>query len=218
MGIPFWRGFVDIGRKELDQGQYDSTGFSPFSFCGATALIRRDIFMKVGGFDEKFFLFNEDVELSWRMRLLGYRIGFAPGARVAHYFSGSVGSKNVDARVLYYCHRNLLRAILKNCGSSLFWALGDYFLFSMIVISGFFIFDCKRAMAFVRAILWNLFNFRDTYKCRLRIQALRITSEEDMLVSMYKDINRYEPAEHINLRHILNVLFQHSQCSHLHRK
>ena len=41
-------------------------------------------------------------------------VGFPPEAKVAHYFSGSAGSKAVDARKLYYCHRNLLRTILKD--------------------------------------------------------------------------------------------------------
>ena len=53
MGIPFWRGFVDIGMGELDIGQY-SAKFVPFAFCGGAALVRRRAFLEVGGFDDLF--------------------------------------------------------------------------------------------------------------------------------------------------------------------
>lgn len=203
MGIPFWRGFVDIGRKELDQRQYDSGSFEPFSFCGAAALIRRNIFVKVGGFDGRFFLFSEEPELCWRLRLLGYCVAFAPEAKVAHYFSGTFGDKTVNTRRLYYCHRHLLTAILKNCGSSLPWALNSYFLLSLIAAAGFLIYEPRKAIVVARAILWNLLNFRYTYAWRLRVQASRVTSEEEILSSMYLPIKKCEPSEHVYLRRIL---------------
>lgn len=211
MGIPFWRGFVDIGREEHDRGQYDSKGFEPFAFCGGAAMVKRDVLLKAGGFDGRFFLYVEDADLSWRLRLRGYRVGFAPEAKVAHYYSGSAGSKVVDAQKLYYCHRNLLRAILKNCGSSLGWALRNYLSFSVIAAGGFCVFEPMKAIAIVRAISWNLFNFRDTYAWRTRIQANRTKGEAEVLARMYPRLGRFQPAEHIQLRCILNILFEYSQ-------
>jgi len=211
MGIPFWRGFVDIGREERDRRQYDSESFEPFAFCGGAALIKRHVFLETGGFDGRFFLYTEDADLSWRLRLLGYRVGFAPEAKVAHYFSGSAGSKTVDAQKLYYCHRNLLRAILKNCGSSLGWALRSYSLFSLIATLGFCILEPMKAAAMIRAILWNLFNFKDTYWKRLWIQRNRRRDEAEILTKMYPGLRRYQPPEHIKLRYILNMLFEGSQ-------
>jgi len=215
MGIPFWRGFVDIGRDELDRGQYDREGFEPFSFCGGAALIKRSIFMRLGGFDGRFFLYTEDVDLSWRVRLFGYRVGFAPRAKVAHYFSGSFKSKAVDALKLYYFHRNLLRSIIKNCGSSLSWALKNYFLFSLIIAAGLSILEPKKAVAVAKAILWNMVNLKDTYVWRLRIQASRKASEERVLEKMYPRLERYEPAERFGLWRILNILFGYSQLRNL---
>jgi len=211
MGIPFWRGFVDIGRAEHDRGQYDQKGFEPFAFCGGAALIKRDVFLRLGGFDGKFFLYVEDADFSWRLRLWGYKIGFAPEAKVAHYFSGSAGSKEVDAEKLYYCHRNLMRAIIKCCGSSLGWSIRNYLLFSFIVAVGFCILQPTKAIAMIRALLWNLFNLRDTYTQRLRVQARRIGSESEILTKMYPKFRRHEPAKHIRIRRILNTLFEDSQ-------
>jgi len=212
MGIPFWRGFVDIGRTEHDRRQYDHEGFEPFAFCGGAALIKRDIFVRLGGFDGKFFLYVEDADFSWRLRLMGYKIAFAPEAKVAHHFSGSTGGK-ANALKIHYCHRNLLRAIIKNCGSSLRWALKNYLLFSFIVAVGFYILDPMKASAFSRAILWNLFNLRGTYSWRLRIQSCRTGSEAEILTKMFPQLARHQPSEHIRLRRILNTLFEHSQLS-----
>jgi len=212
MGIPFWRGFVDIGREEPDQGQYDSGGFEPFAFCGGAALIKSDIFKKVGGFDGSFFIYVEDADLSWRLRLLGYRVGYAPDAKVAHYFSGSAESKAVDAAKLYYCHRNLLRTIVKNCGSSLGWALRNYILFSLLIGLGFSILEPRKALSVMRAVFWNLLDLKDIYARRLEVQTSRVNDEDaEVLAKMYPRMGRYQPAEHPRLRSILNILFEYSQ-------
>ena len=210
MGIPYWRGFVDIGREELDHGQY-AEGFEPFAFCGGATLLNYDIFTRFGGFDERFFMYFEDVDLSWRFRLLGFRVGFAPEARIAHFFSGSAGSKSVDALKLYYCHRNLMRSILKNCGSSLGWALSNYFIYSMIISIGYLFIEPQKTLALVKTILWNLFNFKDSYTQRLRIQFTRMIGESELLAKMYPNLARYQSAKHATLSHILNILFRYSQ-------
>ncbi len=218
MGIPYWRGFVDIGKNEVDRGQYDGENFEPFSFCGGAALLRRSIFLRLGGFDEKFFLYMEDVDLSWRFRLEGFKIALAPKARVAHYFSGSTGRKEIDARKLYLCHRNVLRAILKNCGSSLRWALTNFFLFSLLMIIGFSVLEPEKAVAVVKAILWNVFHFKDTYARRINVQGKRKTGEAEILRKIYPGIRRYEPFQRARTRKILNILFEYSQMKHLRKQ
>ncbi|MCW3974818.1 MAG: glycosyltransferase [Candidatus Bathyarchaeota archaeon] len=211
MGIPFWRGFVDIGLGELDQGQYDHRDFEPFSICGGATLLKRDIVMALGGFDEKFFMYFEDADFSWRLKLMKYKIKYAPDVRIAHYRSGTSGIMTFKAWRLFLCHRNLLRAILKNCSTSLYWALKNYLLFSLIIIAGFGILEPEKSIAIIKAIIWNLFQFKDTYAQRLRIQTCRIQNEEEILKSMYLRIKRYQPVKLAKLRDIINILFEHSQ-------
>jgi len=213
MGIPFWRGFVDIGKEMLDRGQYDSD-FEPFAFCGGAALINRKMFQKIGRFDGKFFMYVEDADFSWRLRLLGYKVRLAPEARVAHYFSGTAHSKTIDEWKLYYCHRNFLRSMLKNCGPSLGWALGRCLLFSLLAAGGLAIPEPKKSVAIVKAMLWNVLNFRDTYTRRACIQANRTVGEGEVLAKMYPRLCRHQPAQYQHMRHILDILFEHSQ---LHR-
>jgi GT2 family glycosyltransferase len=208
MGIPYWRGFVDIGREEVDMDQYPD-GFEPFAFCGGAALIRKSAFIDAGGFDEKFFLYFEDPDLSWRLRLLGWKVRYASEAKVAHYLGGTTGGREVTPLRLYYCHRNLLRTIIKNCGSSLGWALRNYFLFSFLMIAGFLIYEPRKAVIVLRAIAWNVRNLRTAYACRLRVQSRRKVSEQEILRRMYPVLTRKQPAEHASLRRILNLLFEY---------
>ncbi len=209
MGIPYWRGFVDMGRGEVDKGQYDRIDFEPFSICGAGVLINRDIFTRLGGFDGKFFQYLEDVDLAWRIRLYGYRIAFASKAKVAHYFSGSTKTRALSPKKLYLCYRNLLMMILKNCGSSLGWALRNYFLFSIIITAGFSILEPKKAISVAKAILWNIINFKKNYIWRLRIQSERKVDEREILTKMYPRIKRYRSGERAKLSRILDFLFEY---------
>ncbi|MDU0332798.1 glycosyltransferase family 2 protein [Paenibacillus sp. 3LSP] len=58
---------------------------------GACSLVRRDYFEMVGKFDEKIFMYGEDVDLSWRLRAHGYKLIYVPKSIVYHYTYMSVG-------------------------------------------------------------------------------------------------------------------------------
>ena len=187
MGVPYWsEGFAEIGKGELDEGQY-SESLEPFAFCGGAALLRRSAFVDVGGFDEALFLYYEDPDLSWRLRLRGWKIRFAPDATIAHYRGGSLGGGEVTALMLYYIRRNLLRAILKNCGSSLPWALKNYFLFSFSMVPFLLMREPDKAIAFVKGIAWNLRKLRSSCGARRVVQIRRTVYEKEILRAMYPD-------------------------------
>jgi GT2 family glycosyltransferase len=90
-----------------------------FSACAATALYRRDAFLAVGGFDEFFFCYHEDVDLGFRLRLQGYRCLYVPEAVVYHVGAGS--SVNNPSLRIYWGHRNLVWTYTKNMPGLLFW-------------------------------------------------------------------------------------------------
>lgn len=73
-----WLRQHERGRSSHGDGPYD-VGW----VVGACLLIRRDLYEKLGGFDPRFFLFFEDTDLCRRAELLGYRVVYAPGVRVA---------------------------------------------------------------------------------------------------------------------------------------
>jgi GT2 family glycosyltransferase len=91
-----------------------------FGACAAAALYRRAALEEVGGFDEDFFCYFEDVDLSFRLRLAGYRCLLVPSAVVRHVGSATSGGQDSDFAV-YYGHRNLVWTFVKNMPGVLFW-------------------------------------------------------------------------------------------------
>lgn len=65
---------------------------------GAFLLVRREAWVAVGGFDEKQWLYAEDVELGWRLRQAGWATRYVPQARVSHAESASIGPLWGDAK------------------------------------------------------------------------------------------------------------------------
>ncbi len=103
----------DRGMFEPDNGQYDQVDEVIFA-CGGAALFRRKPFLYAGGYDLGFYMYHEDVDLCWRLWLLGYRVLTAPQAVVYHHFSRSTrSSRGMNWRELIG-ERNNIRAQLKN--------------------------------------------------------------------------------------------------------
>jgi GT2 family glycosyltransferase len=90
-----------------------------FSPCAAAGMYRLELVRKAGGFDERYFCYNEDIDLAFRMRLLGARCMHVDDSIVAHAGSGITGAHS-DFTV-YHGHRNLVWTYIKNMPGRLFW-------------------------------------------------------------------------------------------------
>lgn len=88
-----------------------------FAVCGAACLMPKSVFEELGGFDDDFFASHEDVDLSYRARLRGYRCRYVPDAIVRHHGSATLGT--VTARSVFHGQRNLEWMYLKNTPASL---------------------------------------------------------------------------------------------------
>jgi GT2 family glycosyltransferase len=97
-----------------------------FGPCGAAALYRRAAFLALGGFDERFFCYCEDVDLAFRLRAAGYRAVRASRAVVRHAGSGISGRRS--GFTLYHGHRNRIWTFVKNTPGAWFWLLLPYHL------------------------------------------------------------------------------------------
>ena len=91
-------------------GRKDPNWTEPFeSACGGIFMLRREVYEMVGGFDEDLFLYHEDHDLSWRIRLAGWRLKVAPQAVMYHHYKFNKG-----VRKYYSSEKNRLYILLKN--------------------------------------------------------------------------------------------------------
>lgn len=80
---------------------------------GSAMVTRTELFGELGGFDERFFMFYEDVDLGWRMNLLGHRVRYVPQSLVYHKHHASI-AKFGNYRERFLLERNALMALYKN--------------------------------------------------------------------------------------------------------
>lgn len=85
-----------------------------FSACGGASLYRKSILDEIGGFDENFFAYFEDVDLSWRANNAGYKNWFCPTARCYHICGASTGAVRYNAFKSLQSGRNSLLLPIKN--------------------------------------------------------------------------------------------------------
>jgi GT2 family glycosyltransferase/glycosyltransferase involved in cell wall biosynthesis len=97
---------------ETDRGSWDQERDVLFG-TGAAMFIRAQVFEELGGFDENYFMFYEDVDLGWRLNLLGYRFRFQPESLAFHKHHASM-NKFGNFREEYLLERNALFTLYKN--------------------------------------------------------------------------------------------------------
>ena len=115
-----------------------------FSACAAAALYSRDDFLKVGGFDEDYFSYFEDVDLSFRLRLTGGRCLYVPQAVVYHVGSASTGNDSDFS--IYHGYRNLVWTFFKDMPASLFWIYLPRHILMIVYKSAVFLIRRKRSI------------------------------------------------------------------------
>ncbi len=112
-GLVWRNGF---GRRASD----DIAPREIFTPCAAAALYRKEALRAVGGFDEDFFCYIEDVDLGFRLQLKGYRCLLVPGAVVHHVGSATTGGRQSDFAI-YHGHRNMVWMYVKDMPGWIFW-------------------------------------------------------------------------------------------------
>jgi len=106
-GLMDWKNVIGKHRgvDEVDNGVYNSIEQTDF-VSGCCMIISLDVFKKIGGFDDKYFLYYEDSDLNQKIKKAGYEIIYNPHAVVWHKNAGSTGSGSELQD--YYISRNRL--------------------------------------------------------------------------------------------------------------
>jgi GT2 family glycosyltransferase len=144
---------------------------------GAAFAIRREIFESLGGFDEAFFLYMEDTDLSWRARLAGYRCVYVPQSVVHHDYSLRLG-----VRKTFYQERNRYLMLLKNLRWRTLLVLLPALLLGEVVTWGFVLLRERRHLANkLQAYAWIVKHWAQVMENRQRTQALRKVRDRDLI-------------------------------------
>jgi GT2 family glycosyltransferase len=174
-----WR---DGHGQPLDQAVSPKEIFSP---CAAAAFYKRDAVLDAGGFDEDFFCYFEDLDLGFRLRLLGYRSMLVPDALVYHTGGATSGGRQSDFAV-YHGHRNLVWAYVKNMPWPYFWLyLPQHLLFNLLSV---LFFTAKGQGGIVLRAKWNaLLGLPKMLRKRRVIQAGIRTPRQNVRAAMATD-------------------------------
>jgi len=129
LGYAFCRGRI-FDTMEVDKGQYDDLT-EIFWASGAAMFVRSSAYWQVGGLDEDFIMHQEEIDLCWRMKNLGYRIVFQPHSTVFHVGGGSLPQGNPRKTFLNF--RNNLMMLYKNLPlSQLLWKMPFRFVLDWV--------------------------------------------------------------------------------------
>jgi GT2 family glycosyltransferase len=145
-----------------------------FSPCAAAALYRLDALIEVGGFDEDYFCYVEDVDLGFRLRLAGHKAMYVHDAIVRHVGSASTGGQHSDFCV-YHGHRNLVWSYVKNMPGILIWLLLPLHLLLNIVSIVYFS-VIGRSQVILRAKIDAIKGLPKMWRKRQAIQNKRVAS------------------------------------------
>jgi GT2 family glycosyltransferase len=113
-GFMFCRGRM-FDTFEQDCGQYDDC-IEVFWATGACLVVRSNAFWQVEGLDEDFFAHMEEIDLCWRLKNAGYKIGYCGKSTVYHVGGGTLN--RINPRKTYLNFRNNLFLLLKNYRAS----------------------------------------------------------------------------------------------------
>lgn len=109
-GYPYCRGRI-FDTLEEDNGQYDDP-IEIFWATGACLMVRTPVYNQAGGLDERFFAHMEEIDLCWRLQLMGLTLWCVPASHVFHLGGGSLPAAN--PRKTYLNFRNNLLLLYKN--------------------------------------------------------------------------------------------------------
>jgi GT2 family glycosyltransferase len=167
-------------------GFYGKCGNGEFYASGASFAISKNLFDRLGGFDEKLFLYHEDVDLCWRARLMGYGVSVVESA-VCHHAGGASSRTMPHATKFYLTQRNRIRVMIKNYSArKILIRLPT--TCSLIIAGGLFLGIKARGVQYFvsifKAFAWNLFALQSTLFERQVIERKRVRDDEEIEKAM----------------------------------
>ncbi len=167
-----------IGYNERDTGQYGEPRYI-FGASGCASVYRKEFFENVGYFDEDFFAYLEDIDISFRANLMGYKCLYVPDAVVYHVGSATTGSQYNDFTI-FHLAQNTINVVTKNYINKLLIKSIPSVIIYILALQFFFLFK-GGGIAFFKGLISGL-----QMNKKMRIKRKKI--QEDCLIT-YKDIS-----------------------------
>jgi GT2 family glycosyltransferase len=160
------------GRGEQDKGQYDK-GEYVFAASGGASLYRASMLEKIGLFDEDFFAYFEDVDISFRAQLAGWKVWYEPSA-VAYHHIGKTSSR-MPGFIRYHSIKNFIYLYNKNMPGYLLFKYKPLFFLQLTRMKLGSIRD-GQLWEFTKAFFRTFFHILRTLAKRRAIQKSRVVS------------------------------------------
>lgn len=197
-------GFGFCGNYKKGDNQEFSKDIEIAYASGCSMLIKKDCYLKIGGLDEKFFLYYEDQDIGWRARIKGYKVILSSKSIVYHKYKFHKGKTN--RKKVFFLERNRLYFIFKNYSAKTIILIAPALIFMEIgivlhlAIRGYFAEKIKGYYSIIK-------NIKLLYNDRKKIQKERIVSDTELFPLLNPTINFEEinsfPLKIVNLFLIL---------------
>ncbi len=181
---PFAKGRIFLEQEE-DNGQYDKQA-EIFWASGTAFMVKKIAFEAAFGFDETYFAHQEEIDLCWRLQLMGMHIVFEPNAVVYH--KNAVSLPMYSFRKYYLNHRNSFFMMLTNYNLPLtLYLLPVRFALELVTIAYALVkWDLKHFSAVFKSLWWLLMHPHTIYKKRQLVKKLRRKNDREMLKQFYR--------------------------------
>lgn len=169
---------LDKGEKTLPKtAEPYPTGFG----CGACLMVRRDLFVKLGGFDSRYVIYHEDVDFCWKAWIAGYRVLHVPKAIVFHKGGATMGEHENPNRVFLGQHNRLANLIANAELLGVIQGLFVSAVFDVVrFLKWFFTLKWRHIWAMKRAELAVLFELEHLLRRRGFVQSFRVRGDRDL--------------------------------------
>jgi hypothetical protein len=180
-----------IGQRKKDRKLFNIQRETFFA-CGTALLIRMTLYKKIGLFDPLYYAYCEDLDLSWRIWLAGYKIIYVPTSFIYHKISKILGRESFK-KTYYFGERNLLRTILKNYEIKTLIRILPIYFGKRIGIAIKYLLTLKKSFllilySFIKALFWNIYQFPSLIINRIRVKALRKKKDSFILQLMNNSV------------------------------
>lgn len=170
------------GRNQEDSGQYDQAE-NVFGASGGASLYSAKMLKKIGLFDERFFAYFEDVDISFRAQLAGWKVFYEPSSIAYHHLSATSSKLGNFSR--YHSIKNFLIIYVKNMPARLYWKYLPKYVYQFLRTTVRSVINFQLHI-WLKALVVFLVYLPSILKDRFLIQRSRQLSAAEVDVLLYK--------------------------------